>query len=345
MTIEKTLLSQLESEIDQEKKGNILFELAASCHKINRYKMMDYATKALDYVNDENIKAKCQMYISAYYLEIQNIKKSFIYLLKAKPFLLDTDYKFQIMLNSSLGWIHSFLNRHEEAYLYYIKSLHIADEQNLPAFKMTSLNNLSILFMDTKKHRNAIKHSEEAIRLAKELANPEMFIFMFSNHLLIHLDLNNNPENSLEPLLDELEEKVAIHNLIGMTGHCMCLRGLFYRNNNSIDLAIKKFELAIDILTEENQLLMLFGTYSDYICTLYANNQIEKAKEAEEYAVNLINEMEFELSFPKFFKSLYEFFFEHGNPIKGNMYKEKYDELMIKVSNEYNKILIQHQII
>lgn len=283
----KQLLNQ---KLPTAEELNITLRLSENLYKTNATLALEYAYKSEQLAKKlhadsllnhaYNNQATAQLYLGNHPKALQLFLKA---IQGAKKF---NDSHLLFLAYENLGILYYYEKDHQNA-LKYLFAAHEQYNRKKPASNyeinrnVYVLNNIGIVYNDTKRFNEATLYFNEALKQAKQLNDHELIANVLTNMGSL-LNNKGNPDSALKLYLEALEIRQRLNNKWGLCRSYLSL-GQFYLDKKEFDKAEHYLQNAIST-GKEVKFWQNIGTASLALIQLYKQTgDYEKALKAIEF--------------------------------------------------------------
>lgn len=329
----RLLKKQLNESSDVGSQMDILNKLARTYMYRDITLVQQYATQALDLAKSyHNSFEMVRAYVSLGAKEAicRNLKNSIHYYHLAFD-LLGNDPLSEVRIYMGICNTYLDLENFNKAKEYCEKALELSIAHQLLSEEIACYNNFGRIYRELERYEIADNFFEKGIRLT-EIHNKSLLKGYLCVNQVKNLFSWKHVEHIEEKLL-KLEELIDHNNELWFVGVLQGLWGMFYAYNEIPDYAKERFELAISILEDEEQLINLLSTYVDYCETLIQNNRYLQAKSIYSRAITYLETRDIKDVLPTFTKTMAKFYKEIGDIKSSLQYLKDYEATKLSLTN------------
>jgi len=193
------LLQQVDND---EERIKIALQLSEQLCKRNPFLALEYANESVDLANkihSDSLTLQANLNQANAYLQLSNYPRalqSYQRAIHGAQELSDSATFFGAQAN--LGIIYYYQNDYQNALREYLKALeqyprrHLDSDRQTAMQKARLLNNIGIVYDETKRFEDAKRYYDDALTLARKLGNPEVIANILNNQGTLYRDLGNN---------------------------------------------------------------------------------------------------------------------------------------------------------
>lgn len=197
-----SLQHRLQDVNNDEERIKITLKLSEQLCKRNPFLALEYANEAVKIANkiqSDTLLIQANLNQGNAFLQLANYPRalqSYQSAIQGAQELFDSVTLFGAQAN--LGIIYYYQNNYKNALREYLKALeqfpsrHFDTDRQTEMQKARLLNNIGIIYDETKRYEDATRYYNEALLLARQLGNPEIIANILNNQGTLYRDLGNN---------------------------------------------------------------------------------------------------------------------------------------------------------
>ncbi|AYB34123.1 tetratricopeptide repeat protein [Chryseolinea soli] len=197
------------------------------------------------------------------------------------------DRYWQAVADGNTGSIYYYQRDHTNALKYYLRALdhyaamHVANNSKRTLRKANLLNNIGIVYDETKDYDKATRYYDEALALAREIKDYEIMADVLNNQGTQARDQGDN-KLAFQRYNEALEVRKANHDLLGMARSSHNL-GNFYLDHMNDDVIAERYLKDAISIGQRISAWQTVSSASGLLYSLYKDqNRYKEALEALE---------------------------------------------------------------
>ncbi len=152
---------------------------------------LGYAQKHYEKINDTKGLADSYISLAVLHDRMKEPKKDRFYLFKALDIVKNEEnkkglYNILAKIYNNIGVSYANESNHDEALIYYHKSLDIGQKNNVTSSEIILLNNIGDIYRQQGKYKKSLKYFHNSLFLLDEINNKELKAVCLTNIAYIH---------------------------------------------------------------------------------------------------------------------------------------------------------------
>jgi tetratricopeptide (TPR) repeat protein/DNA-binding CsgD family transcriptional regulator len=314
-----SLQHELQSVSDDKDRVAITLQLAEHLATRNPFLALEYASESLKLaarLKSDSLLVQANIHQANAYLHLGNYARAMQFYqaaIQGAQKLSDS-----IRLSASqgnVGIIHYYQHNYEGALNQYLKALDEfpsikADDKRAKVRKANLLNNIGVVYDETKRYKEAGRYYGEALLLAREANDPEIIANILNNQGTLFRDLGNN-DLAFKHYREAMELRKSQNNKFGLARSYHNIGQFYFNQLKNFDSAEYYLKNAIvygeeiglwETVESSSELLTKAykeqGAFQDALATLELNKRVKDSLFNQE-STRKITQLEMQFEFDK----------------------------------------------
>ncbi len=314
-----SLQHELQSISDDKDRVVITLQLAEQLGSRNPFLALEYTSESLKLaarLKSDSLLVQANIHQANAYLHLGNYARAMQFYQTAIQGAQKLSDSLRLSAaQGNVGIIHYYQHNYEGALNQYLKALDEfpsikAGDKRAKVRKANLLNNIGVVYDETKRYKEAGRYYDEALSLARDANDPEIIANILNNQGTLFRDLGNN-DLAFKHYREAMELRKNQNNKFGLARSYHNI-GQFYfnqlKNFDSAEYYLKKAivygeEIGLWETVESSSELLTKaykeeGAFQDALATLELNKRVKDSLFNEE-STRKITQLEMQFEFDK----------------------------------------------
>ncbi|MFZ6008722.1 MAG: tetratricopeptide repeat protein [Bacteroidota bacterium] len=327
-----SLIQRLPLIQDNEEKIAVTLELSQELLKNNHFLALEYGNQSIQLakkIKSDSLLARAYINQGNTYLNLGNYARAMNFYQNAIQQAQQISDRYIVAVaQGNVGSIYYYQRDHTSALTYYLKALEYfkdvksGDERKKVIRKANILNNIGIVYEETKKFADAAKYYDEALILARQVNEHEILANVLNNQGTMYRDVGRL-ELARQRYFEALEIRRKSSNKLGLARSYHNIGSFYLEFAKDLSEAERYFKQAIPIGTEIGAWETVSSSYENLYRIYQQRNNHKAAVEALECHMQLNDSLFNEESTRKIAQLEMQFEFERKQAAFEAQQKEK----------------------